>query len=280
MQIQVQDGIPTEQDYRNLLTTPEFKDLEMFSNDFLQINRKNLGRYAKKWVNDPLHQWSRQWEYPYVFTQIQPILKDKTTIRILDAGSGVTFFPYYIKSQYVSTDVHCTDYDQNLESIYQHINSINGDHRVKFSCSNLNALPFEDNWFDLVYCISVLEHTDDHLKIVEEFHRILRSGGRLVITFDVSLDGTRDISIEKGNTLLRLLAEQFAFTESISLDLSSHVNVSNLFTTLTAEKINPSLLPWRLPHFTYKLKSLITGKRIHTWPPLLTVFCLNMKKTL
>lgn len=267
-------GIPTESSYKRLIETDDFKELERFSNFFLEENRVNLGSYAKKWVNDPLHQWSRQWEYPYVLNQVEPILTANARAKILDAGSGITFFPYLIKSMYPQTEVYCTDYDKKLEDIYQRINQTHNG--VSFSSYDLKELPYEDNWFDVIYCISVLEHTADYRAIIEQFHRILRPGGSLIITFDVSLDGTRDIRIEQGNQLLELLAERFAIPENIAPHLNSIS--TDAFTTLTARAIDPSLLPWKLPAIVYQLKSLIIEKQFIPWPPQLTVFCLSLVK--
>jgi len=271
------DGIPKESDYRLLLESKEFKDLERLSNHFLSVNKKNLEGYAKKWVEDPLHQWSRQWEYPFVFSRIQPILETKGTAKILDAGSGVTFFPYYIKSQYDYADIYCNDYDTSLEGIFHRINA-NGDNKIKFSCSDLRELRYENGIFDVIYCISVLEHTDDYVEIIEGFNRILKPSGRLIITFDISLDGKHDISVEKGTALLKSLTEQFDYDKDISLDIRSYVSMPGIFTTLTANNINANLLPWKYPTLIYRIRSLIAGKGFCSWPPPLTVFCLGLTK--
>jgi SAM-dependent methyltransferase len=42
--------------------------------------------------------------------------------------------------------------------------------------------PFEDDTFDAVRCIDVVEHLDDIVKAMEEIHRVSRSGGRVTIT--------------------------------------------------------------------------------------------------
>ena len=270
-------GVPREHNYRSLIKSDEYKEMEIFSDGFLYNNRKILDNYSKKWVKDPLHQWSRQWEYPYVFNKIESFFENKETARILDAGSGITFFPYLIKLHHPSIDIYCADKDKTLESIYQQINA-HSKAIVNFSCSDLKELPFEQEWLDIIYCVSVLEHTNDYSEIIDEFHRILRPGGRLVITFDVSLDGTRDINVENGNILLQSLADKFTVIGQIPLTLRSHINEPDLFTTHTAKKINPNLLPWRLPYFIYRLKSFVIGKQVVSWPPLLTVFCLCLEK--
>ncbi len=43
-------------------------------------------------------------------------------------------------------------------------------------------LPFEDSSFDIVIMTEVLEHLKDHLAITKEAARVLKTGGRLIIT--------------------------------------------------------------------------------------------------
>lgn len=42
--------------------------------------------------------------------------------------------------------------------------------------------PFEDNTFDEIYAIHIIEHLDCILSVMEEIHRIAKPGGRVVIT--------------------------------------------------------------------------------------------------
>ena len=50
--------------------------------------------------------------------------------------------------------------------------------------ANLEALPFEDEAFDLVLCTQVIEHLLDPAAGVRELARVLRPGGVLVLTTD------------------------------------------------------------------------------------------------
>lgn len=43
--------------------------------------------------------------------------------------------------------------------------------------------PFEDNFFDYIYAVSVLEHVDDLVRVIEESGRILKPGGKFYISF-------------------------------------------------------------------------------------------------
>jgi len=278
MNMTLPDGIPLENDYRALLKADCFQVMEQFSDKFLAINKVVPRGYRNKWVEDPLHQWSRQWEYPFVFSRVEKVIKCEPRARILDAGSGMTFFPYYIKSQFDHVNVCCCDYDENLSRMYEQINTGMGN-AVDFSVADLRSLPYEDDSFNMVYCVSVLEHTADYETIIEELYRILIPGGELVITFDVSLDGTRDISVEEGTELLIALTKRLDNKKNFPLDLKSHISASGIFTTNIAQGINAALLPWKYPAFLYRIKSLIKSGSFGTWPPPLTVFCLHLVKS-
>lgn len=52
---------------------------------------------------------------------------------------------------------------------------------------DISKLPFLDNSFDKVLCSGVLMHVDDFEKSVSELSRILRIGGRLVISSNSTL---------------------------------------------------------------------------------------------
>jgi SAM-dependent methyltransferase len=46
----------------------------------------------------------------------------------------------------------------------------------------VEAIPQEDESFDLVTCLDVIEHTDDDVAALTELHRVTRTGGRLIVT--------------------------------------------------------------------------------------------------
>src|SRR5262249_37643530 len=68
--------------------------------------------------------------------------------------------------------------------------------RPRRARAQLEELPYADETFDKVYCISVLEHLDTEVqgRSFEEFFRVLRPEGLAVLTFDhptVNLDRLR-----------------------------------------------------------------------------------------
>ncbi len=53
---------------------------------------------------------------------------------------------------------------------------------VVFTECSIDSLPYEENFFDMINCLDVLEHTYDPAKNIQQFGRVLKSGGRAFIT--------------------------------------------------------------------------------------------------
>lgn len=246
--LRIQPGVPTVEEYHAVLKSDLFSEMQDFSERFLQSNSPILSGYAKKWVTDPLHQWSRQWEYPFVFTGISEFFLGGrgSNARILDAGSGATFFPYFIASKISGAGIFCCDSDPSLKRLFENIR--NPERLIRFSVENISCLSYENNSFDMVYCVSVLEHVKDRTGAVSEIKRVLKKGGVFILTFDLSLNGDAEISLEDAEQLLKLLEENFErmgplFSES----LAERLKGQDLLTTRYLWGFDRKLLPWRHP---------------------------------
>jgi len=55
--------------------------------------------------------------------------------------------------------------------------------KAKFVQADLSNIDIEDNFFDFIVCTETLEHVDAYQDVINEFKRILKPGGYLVITF-------------------------------------------------------------------------------------------------
>lgn len=267
-------GIPKESDYRKLVTSRMYLDMDEFSAQFLEENIHVLSGYSSKWVANPIRQWSRKWEYPYVFERISSLIEQKDSATILDAGSGISFFPFYVLSKYPNADVHCVDYDPVLVDVYSSINQKSGQ-KVTFRKSDLRSLTYPSGMFDLIYSVSVLEHTNSYSEIIKGFYDLLAPGGILAVTFDLSLDGKRNVSIEKARDLLGSLTSILGENDEPSPEIDI---APESLTTLIARDIDPDCLPWKAPAWSYRVDSLLKGKGLVSWPPPLTVYCLSLTK--
>lgn len=88
--------------------------------------------------------------------------------------------------------------------------------RVELVQASAESLPFKDSAFDAVICIETLEHISEHQRAVEEISRVLRPGGRVVVTMPNKLCPFQyHLTSEKGERLglsplrrLRFLSER------------------------------------------------------------------------
>ena len=248
MTLSLYSGLPRIHDYERLLRSDLFKSMESFSENFLLSQSEYLKGYRRKWVADPLHQWSRQWEYPFVFSRISEFAGNAgQRLNILDAGSGVTFFPFFLSSRFSNAAISCCDYDRSLEEVYSRLNG-RLPQTAKFVPGDLRHLPFGNNTFDIIYCISVLEHTDAYEAIAAEFRRVLKETGMLIVTFDISINGDFDIPTEKAEALLKILDRHFPRGRKAEYtNLGKRVREPDIVTTHFILKFNPGLLPWKYP---------------------------------
>ncbi|HCO19314.1 MAG TPA: hypothetical protein DIT39_06910 [Tissierellales bacterium] len=271
-------GIPLVDDYQKLLNDDLFLHMESFSNTFLRKFALPLKKY--RWVSDPLHQWSRQWEYPFAYSYIQEHIRvngEEGDLAILDAGSGVTFFPYYIASTFQGiVKATCCDSDKSLEAIFQQINS-GIDTPVEFQLSDICQLPYKSSSFDIVYCISVLEHMAYFEQVIREFKRVLKPSGLLIITFDISIDGDADIRLDRAGKLIESLKNHLSpsseFNAAKCLNILGETD-SPILTTEYIKRMNKEeLLPWKKGSFSSTVKNLLTLQMPKRHFHNLTCFC-------
>ncbi len=179
---------------------------------------------------DRLDNWSRRWEYPYVWWN----LAARKPGRVLDAGSGINFFPFLLDQ--TGWQVTCLDTNPVLAERYRAANAASSSH-VTFREGAIESLPFEDGAFDAVYSISVLEHAPERFRAIDEFARVLAPGGRLVLTWDVSLARDSDIRLEDVAVLLAALGKRFAPVHPVDLLRDADL--------LTTDRMRPAEA-WRL----------------------------------
>jgi ubiquinone/menaquinone biosynthesis C-methylase UbiE len=291
-------NIPSIDKYSLLVESNYFKKFLSFSDDFLKRNSSHLYSYFGKWGKDPLNQWSRKWEYPFTFYQITKAFdstgntseidindetlnsnadksKDTSNFKILDAGSGITFFPYFLQNNFSNAQVIAFDYDNSYTPIFKEIN-IQETSVVEFVQGNLEHLPFDDKSFDIVYCISTLEHTTNLEKIISEFHRVLKPEGKLILTIDIAELEIIDIPIDKGNFLHSRILNIFdSLISNKNNPIPHNIFSQNILTSKYTYKLNPELI-WKHTLYMkikYFLSYLIKRRSIRFFPDNLTVFC-------
>ena len=163
------------------------------------------------WPLDPLHQWSRIWEYPDIWHHLERLLPTSAS-QVMDLGSGVTFFPFALATRGIHT--LCVDIDpmagRDLARAVEAMQPAPGG--IAFQLTEGGPLEVPDGTMDAVYCISVLEHVPDPASLIPEITRVLKPGGLFLLTIDVAMEGRRaDIKPEQYRALRRMLGQHFEF---------------------------------------------------------------------
>lgn len=155
-----------------------------------------LGAYRKEFESKGVGHWSRVFEYPWVMQQGE----FGPGMTVLDAGGGGDggLLQKAIVAQggrVVSVDL---DGPETPELEGQSILKTRGD------ICNLNGIA--DDTFDRVVCVSVLEHIQwpNPIKAVNEMIRVLKPGGKLILTLDVASSSrwNHSFDLEKAEELL------------------------------------------------------------------------------
>lgn len=102
--------------------------------------------------------------------------------KVLDVGCEAG----YVSMKIAERGAHITSIDVCEPALEQFRAKIKGKHYEQ-SITIMNAMahkmPFEDNSFDVVVCTEVIEHMPEVDTCFAEMHRVLKPGGKLVITF-------------------------------------------------------------------------------------------------
>ena len=101
--------------------------------------------------------------------------REKSPIRILDAGCGEGFISNMIYNNIDNVEVVGLEYTSEAIDIAKQSNN-----NIEFVQGDIYKMPFEDAAFDIVLCMEVLEHLTDPSAAIEEVLRV--SKNFLIIT--------------------------------------------------------------------------------------------------
>lgn len=268
-------GIPRISEYQALDSDPDFRSLLEYSRSFQSkvVSANVTSRiYSSKWVKDPFLQWSRRWEYVYVLQQLNSWLKrNPQASDMADAGSGFTFFPFYLMQELPHARVCCIDADPVAGRAIRQATQILGN-GPSFSLEDLEKLDQESDSLDAVYSVSVIEHTKSPRQVVEEIHRVLKPGGLFVCTFDISYELRSTVYVKKVDRLVAFLQRLFDSQDREVPTIVDSAGRSGLVDTAWIAGNYPERLPWRFPRLVWTYDALRGRFRSGLYRPL-TFYC-------
>jgi len=94
--------------------------------------------------------------------------------KMLDIGSG--WGGFVVAANEIGMEAWGCDVDEQVIEIAKLRSKIHNVHS-NYCLAKAEKLPFPDNFFDYVQCVTVLEHVEDVNKTIGEFIRVLKKGG-------------------------------------------------------------------------------------------------------
>ncbi len=99
----------------------------------------------------------------------------RTSAKILDAGGQI--------NSIILTWLYLLGYS-NLKCINLSFENRINRGKIEFIPGDLTRTPYPDNYFDVITCLSVIEHGVNEEQYFEEMYRILKNGGLLITSTD------------------------------------------------------------------------------------------------
>lgn len=147
--------------------------------------------WSVSFLSMPSFYAARMWEYPFAILSAEL----QQGMVCADIGCGMTPFTVYLKDnakcEVVAVDPEVFDAGIRYKGhgVSQEFARKTGLEVVQ--CA-MEATPLASDTFDRVFCVSVIEHLPSEVarRGVQEMARILKPGGRLIITVDVNMHST------------------------------------------------------------------------------------------
>ena len=154
--------------------------------DLVKLNKETYNMIAKLFAETRKYLWD----------DLKPLGKyTKDGFKILDLGCGsgrlYHLFEEFQGVEYVGVDQSEGQIEIAKEKFPE----------LDFQVAEMTELPFEENEFDIIYCVATFHHLPDEksrIKALDEMKRILKPGGHIIMTnWNLYSKGTQKL-VEKG----------------------------------------------------------------------------------
>lgn len=118
-----------------------------------------------------------------MLTLIQPLhLNSNSVVLEVACGSGG---PAMFVAENAGCKIHGVDSNENAIETARNQSS-----QIQFKVADANqALPFDSDTFNAIYCMDAINHLTNRLQILHEWYRLLKKGGRFLYTDPIVVTG-------------------------------------------------------------------------------------------
>lgn len=128
-------------------------------------------------------------------------IKDMEKPKILEVGCATGYITRYIAQKF-DCEIIGVDLSQLLLDIAEEESGKLNLNNISFLCANVENLPFPDNTFDIVYGEAITALVSDPLKVLREYYRVLKPGGKIA-TLDLFMKKSlSDEFVEETNEIM------------------------------------------------------------------------------
>lgn len=145
------------------------------------------------------NQAAENWDKEYISPKLQVFLKQFVQSfgilaeeHVLDVGTGTgILIPFLLEIVGSKGHIKAVDYAKSMVDIcknkYSHLPN------VSIQVANVENLPFPDALFDAVTCFGLFPHLDNKKVALQQFYRVLKSKGKLIIAHALSSEEVKTI---------------------------------------------------------------------------------------
>jgi ubiquinone/menaquinone biosynthesis C-methylase UbiE len=178
----------------------------------------------KEYFNEAARNWDKKYYTPQLMARLEKLVPEfglKLGQKILDAGTGTgVLIPFLLRIIGPSGSITAIDYAENMIKVFR--SKFSGISNVTVELKNIEELDYFSESFDAAICFGLFPHLERKERALSHLSRVLKQGGRLVISHALSSAEIRahhkDSSPVAKDTLpedkeMRRLLEQAGFME-------------------------------------------------------------------